>query len=67
VLIPLDLDIIPKGPFKPNEEVESVLIDIDAEVDSRCLDERRKRESVEFCADDEDELRVGVCTGTACA
>jgi hypothetical protein len=67
VLIPLGLDIMPEGPLKPNEEEESVLIDMDAEVDSRCLDERRKRESVEVCTDDEDELRVGVCTGAACA
>jgi len=67
VLIPLALDIMPVGPLKPNEEEESVLIDMDAEVDNRCLDERRKRESVEFCIDDEDELRVGVCTGAACA
>jgi hypothetical protein len=32
---PSDLDIIPKGPLKPNEEDESVLTDIDTEVDSR--------------------------------
>jgi len=64
MLVPLGLNIMPKGPLKPNEE-ESVLIDIDAEVDSRWREERRKRESVEFCADDEEELRVGVCTGAA--
>jgi len=63
---PSDLDIIPKGPLKPNEEDESVLIDIDAEVESRWRDERRKRESVEFCAEDDEEPRVGVCIGATC-
>jgi hypothetical protein len=34
MLAPLDLDTMPKGPLKPNEDEESVLIDIDTEVDS---------------------------------
>jgi hypothetical protein len=52
----------PKGP----SEEESVLTDIDTEVDSRWRDERRKRELVEFCAEEDEELRVGVCTGVVC-
>jgi hypothetical protein len=65
-LPPLGVETMPEGPLKPNEEDESVLIDIDAEVDNRLRDERRKRESVEFCADDDEELRVRVCIGTVC-
>lgn len=51
----------------PTELDEDELVSIDAEVDRRCRDDRRSRESLEAGVEENEELRVGVCTGEVCA
>lgn len=63
-MIPLGLGGIINGLTKLEDDE---LVSIEADVDSRCCrDERRRRESIETGVEENEVLRLGACTGCDC-